>query len=426
MSSMREQQTTCEVLTVAGILLIALISPYTDLEPVARLHLQDALLAATVVCGLTVLWRRHGFRNMLVRIPLPAIGVFCVSVASLVNVINFPMGARKASEIGLFILLFIVAGLCLTRNDQRRWLVGAMSISGVVVLGMGMWQLIQGNVTPVALFPNRNVFCGFVSGTIFILIAPSLSLGRYAGGAIMILGFAAAFLLLPASGWIGMAAGLLVLWVMRGKRILALFGSLAAAVGVLLSRSLFASHFHRQLANLTLVDPNGLDVSQRYLEWSAALRMLADNCVLGVGAGNYQLNIGKYFGMLPKNNTLEIDAQSGWLVIGATLGIAGLFMLVCLFVEVVQRERMHLRDGRDLASAGLVAAIVAWGVVNMFTPILRRETGPLVMLTLGLLWRGGRTISGTHEDEIGSECDDGGDTQFFRYSFGRKSLEPEK
>ncbi len=65
------------------------------------------------------------------------------------------------------------------------------------------------------------------------------------------------------------------------------------------------------------------DVPQRYIEAYAALGVLADRPLWGVGPGNYQAAIGPYYQGLPKANTMEHGSQVGAAVLLATLGISG-------------------------------------------------------------------------------------------------------
>jgi hypothetical protein len=62
-------------------------------------------------------------------------------------------------------------------------------------------------------------------------------------------------------------------------------------------------------------------------------------------------------------------------------------MTVWLFWAGIRGAWRHLKTCSDTITAGGVAAACAWAAANMFTPVLLRETGPAVMVTLGLLWQ---------------------------------------
>ncbi|MEQ8819157.1 MAG: O-antigen ligase family protein [Sumerlaeia bacterium] len=73
-------------------------------------------------------------------------------------------------------------------------------------------------------------------------------------------------------------------------------------------------------------------LKQRLAEWIAAVRMAADRPLLGVGLGNYQANIGRYYSPMPKLNTSDPDTQNGWLVVLSSIGFPATALLAILVV----------------------------------------------------------------------------------------------
>lgn len=66
------------------------------------------------------------------------------------------------------------------------------------------------------------------------------------------------------------------------------------------------------------------EVPQRYLEGYAALNVLSQYPLLGVGLGNYQLHIGEFYQGMPKTNTIVPGSRIGYGVILASTGLLGL------------------------------------------------------------------------------------------------------
>jgi hypothetical protein len=124
--------------------------------------------------------------------------------------------------------------------------------------------------------------------------------------------------------------------------------------------------------------PPGAIVKKRWLEWQPALAMLADNLALGTGAGTYQRNIGEaqYYGTLPNVRKSEPDTANLYLVVGASMGLAGLISLIAFQLHFwAKATRLWLAAGspveRGLA-AGLQGALVGIALANVFTSLFVR------------------------------------------------------
>jgi hypothetical protein len=134
---------------------------------------------------------------------------------------------------------------------------------------------------------------------------------------------------------------------------------------------------------------NGAHVAQRFIEWRAALNVLGDRPVLGVGMGRYQQEIGRYYSYLPKLNTMEPDAQNGYCITLVTTGLIGLACLVWIlqyfFARI--RRRMIASNGdacaRDL-SLGLFGSLIGFAFANLFVPILYQSTAAVFILILSI------------------------------------------
>ncbi|MBA4389183.1 MAG: hypothetical protein C0404_14515 [Verrucomicrobia bacterium] len=376
-------------ITTLTIMLLLAVSPVAKLAPVKALYLQDGLLMLAIAACAVAVARRGDILCSLRRIPLAAIGMLCVVLMSLAGAIKLGEGGREATKYVLLLALFASVLLASGRDVNVPVLMGWMSLIVAVLLAIGLWQLIRKWEYPISIFENRNVYAGMAAGLVVVGAGFFEDVAGKRGRVATFLLVMISFAVLPSSGWVGISAGLLLLLAFRQTRSAGLVGIAAGVTGVLVSALAFDAHFSRQLANLGLHDPNGKDISQRYLEWFAALNMLSDNPVLGVGAGNYQAFIGKYYELLPKLDTLEYDAQNGWLVIASTTGFAGLCSLAWLFIGGLLPGIRRAREGADIQATILAAAVIAWMAANVMTLVYVRETGPFVMVALALLWRYG-------------------------------------
>lgn len=134
---------------------------------------------------------------------------------------------------------------------------------------------------------------------------------------------------------------------------------------------------------------------QRYKEWQAALNMMVECPLFGVGAGGYQRNVNRFyrsegFGAMPKyaKNLLEPDTLNGYLVLGAGAGVPFLILLGAMFLRAGRFAVLRLGDEADAdargLAAGVVAALAALAVVAVFTNPFVRGVGVTLALVLAL------------------------------------------
>ena len=144
---------------------------------------------------------------------------------------------------------------------------------------------------------------------------------------------------------------------------------------ITISNNLFTSNILPKIQNIDehqkLIDQKY--VKSRYVEMQAAMNIMAEKSLLGVGLGNFQANIGMYYYTLPKLNTEEPYQHSGYLVIGATTGLLGLTALLWLFLFALKKSYKSFKIIPDVDKnktyLGLFGALIACMIENFFSNV---------------------------------------------------------
>jgi hypothetical protein len=228
-------------------------------------------------------------------------------------------------------------------------------------------------------FGNRNVLGGFLALALPLCCAGALGGARgwpaKAGCAALLLA-GLALDLSGASYWavVGVVAAMAAA---RGPRV---FIPVAAALVLWqacvlpnLPRENDMAHYE----SVALYDGNGR-ATRRYPDWQAAASMILTHPWLGVGPGNYQKQVGQYYGQVPNaTGPAEPDIQNLYLVLGASCGLPALLAFLALLATALGSG---LRAGR-LGAAGAVAAFAAAAVWH---PLLVRGLGIPFVFVLAL------------------------------------------
>jgi hypothetical protein len=136
-----------------------------------------------------------------------------------------------------------------------------------------------------------------------------------------------------------------------------------------------------------IIENDGRNLRQRYIEWQAELNMLQRYGITGSGAGSINDYRSEYYGRMPKLNTLQPFDQNGWLTIPAELGLMGLLCFIWILCEhgrYVFRNRLEISPEISRVRVALKAAFVACCVGNLLSSV--HYNGVLIgfVLVLGL------------------------------------------
>lgn len=368
----------------------------------------DVLLVLLAIVWVLNLIRTRRFRQVRWA-PQAAWALVAVAILSVTKAVDVKSALVEIGQIGVYFIVAFMLFVDILRHRHRvRTAVDVLAAATTIIV---LWGLVEYLTEPdpmkvAASFGNRNVYCGYLTIVVPLLYGLSLHVAQrwrrwWWLGVVVV-------------GVVTMLSGPL-LWCVLGALIVisaghnrpTLLKCLAAiAVFVALMPFVFPRNYAAALDELRNPYEEGeiykvaagadtgtgeevKVVKKRWLEWQPALNMMADNLLLGVGAGNYQLCIGQYYGLLPNVRKTEADTNNLYLVIGGSLGLAGLVSLVALlayFWRLASGLWLRVEDdwGRGLA-AGLMGSIGTLVVANFFTSLLVRGTGLVMFFVFALV-----------------------------------------
>ncbi|MEI6501859.1 MAG: O-antigen ligase family protein [Armatimonadota bacterium] len=322
-----------------------------------------------------------------------------------------------ALEIVQFVLYFAAVYMLFTNalntDARRRTAVRALLLATTLVVLYGLFQYVTATdlIAVKSTFGSRGAYSGFLTIVLplffGLVLFSELTWERYWAGAVVVLG--ALTILLPPLVWILalIIAAMALNWG-HGRTVPAVLGFAAIFLLVTLSVVPLNRQAFREMANpyeegpifktmgVEQTEGNKPDapiVKKRWIEWMPGLTMLAQNFVLGIGTGNYQLNIGQpeYYGFLPNVHKSEADTNNLFLVVAGTMGFAGLVCLLA-FMGHFWQYTGHLWEfgqtpwGRAL-TCGLWGMALAIPCANLFTSTFVRGTA--------LVWAFGYALIGS-------------------------------
>ena len=374
-----------------GILLTLFVAPtQLSLEPRPKLYLSLADLTLAVTAGVWLLdvvlqrdWRRLR--------PPPCVQVLFVAVAGLsLFVAQDRMFAVK--DIVQLVEFFVVGHLLFAAflREQENALRQALTVlfaATAINVGIAVFQYFSdvGVMDVRGTFGNRNVLGGFLALALPMLFGAMLGVRQVWVKVLLGLVLAAGMLVnLSGASYFAVMGVLACMAARRGHKV---FIPVAACLLVMqmcvlpkLPRENDVVHF----SSLALYDEEGL-VSRRYPEWQAAYDMTLNHPWLGVGMGNYQKQVGQFYGSIPRRTgPAEPDTQNLYLVLAASAGLPALLLFVVFLSGAARKARSVAAHATGLcAGLGLGAggAILAFAFTAVWHPLLVRGIGlPLVFV----------------------------------------------
>ncbi len=393
-----------------GLLFALLISPTQTAVNVGGYNLSPV---DPLIWGLFLLWgvwQIAGRRSLRFKPPLATALLFVFAVALSITRAGHKTDALK--ELVQAAEYFLVAGILFVNvfhtPRSARWALGIHVVAAVAVVALACAQYLHPEVAAFSVrgtFGNRNILGGYLALTLPLLFAIALFGGVDRRWGAALIAVVAAGLLVNLSGatLLALMIALLFVALCRGR------SAAAITLAVLLFLFLVAiprmprSNFEILQQSVSVFEADG-ELSARYTEWLGALTMWNEQPLLiggtewlqvedewgaginpmgwlvGVGAGNFQHNIGMYYGYLPQVNIniTEPDSHNTYLVILSTLGLLGVFGFVGM---LLQSAVIALRndDGSDNLARGIrigvAGALLAFAINAVWAGLLVRGIG---------------------------------------------------
>ncbi|KPL02008.1 MAG: hypothetical protein AMK75_03330 [Planctomycetes bacterium SM23_65] len=390
-------------------------------EKAPRLTLADILIwLAGALLFLRILLRRE-FR-LLRGVRPAAVLLVALTIASMLFAQNkLSAIADVIQYLEYFIVCYLVLVIVLGtrgRLEKFTWLWLAL---GLYVVLAGLVHYVKTGRAAVdvsSTFLNRNILSGYLAMTLPFAWGMILHYDYLSARLAWLVLIAVGLVVVLAGGpWIAAVIGILVVSVIRSRKLLpvVLLALLILVVGAfpllprnntaVLAKSIYP--FHEELKT-----ENPLDrVNPRYIEWQAAAKFLTPGyhrelgisrathlrqLLLGVGIGNYQLNVGRFYGYLPNpnENTVEPDTHNVYLVLAVSVGIPAMLAFLWLVGSFLRRAALGYARTDDPFLRGLLlgctGALTSILITNIFTSTLIHGTGPAMILVFAFAAAGAR------------------------------------
>mgnify|MGYP000849915128 FL=1 len=380
-----------------------------------RLGLADLLLAATAgVWGLDILLTRGWHRLWAVRPHWTHLLFTLCAAAAVCTAVDRGEAIKELVQIFEYFIVGAMVFAAFLRERDDTVLVGARLVShpplfptlGVVtavVLALALVQyfspaghrsiacfaepktldiivnVLGGRESPLLVggtFGNRNVLGGFL--TLALPLAAAGALGATRGiaarcGCALLVLAGLTVNLSGASCW-AVVIAVVALAAARGAKVFIPVALVLVLWQACVLRNLPRENDLCHFESVALYDSAG-QPTRRYPEWQAAASMILTHPWLGVGPGNYQRQVGPFYGQVPNaTGPAEPDIQNLYLVLGATCGLPALLAFGALLTTAIGSAQ---KAGRT----GVAAALAAFALACVWHPLLVRGLGlPLVFV----------------------------------------------
>jgi O-antigen ligase len=373
------------IISIGAALVLAISANQFSFEVAPKAYLSPVDPLVWLVFFLWLIQRlrkRDLFR--VVRLPICAVLFLAVCALSCLRATNRLTAFKDLFQFGeYFVAAFLVFSTVQASNSRRRLLAIVFSAVTAIIVTVAAVQYAQAGTEDFAvrgLFGNSHVLGGFLALALPVAFAVALYPGNWWWRVSAVLTVVAgAMVTLSGAAFLAVSTGCLLLAARRGRTAL-----LATAVGITLLCAAILPRMPRANADahyqsMACFTDDGEPVD-RYPEWQAAAIMVLENPWLGVGIGNYQDNIGMYYGMLPSpNEATEPDTQNLYLVLAASAGIGAAIAFASLLVSaIVAGWQTAVRTADPLVSAlasGAAAGLVGFAIAAFWSPLLVRGIG---------------------------------------------------
>ena len=363
-----------------------------EVAPKTYLSLVDPVVWLGFVVWVIRVARKQ--ERMVVRPPLLVVLLLGCMALSVVRATDRVAGLKDLFQYTeYFVVAFLLFGSSFQAEARRRRLTLLFLSVGIAVVA---WAAVHYCIAAVPAlkvrgpFGNRNVYGGFLCLllplALGLLVHDRQPVRRVAWGTVLLAGLITN---LSGGALLGLLIGGAVVLGMRGERALLTGMAVTAGLFFLVFPQLPRPNGEILYDSVRMVGDDNV-LSPRYVQWQAAWIMMDERPGLGVGAGNYQQNIGSYYGSLPSPVMVqEHDSQNLYLVLGSSIGFIGMAAfagtLIVLIVRAVGRAA-RMADGWDKGlMLGAAGSLVAYGIACLWSPLLVRGIGIPLAFMLALV-----------------------------------------
>lgn len=291
---------------------------------------------------------------------------------------------------------------------RRRLAVTTFAVAIMFTTLLAAIQAISGRNEPAALFGSPNIYGGFLAIALPLLCARFLQEWRQLHYPVLYLALA---LLLGLSTIISVWAvaalfiGVIVVgWMLTTPTRLAML-LLVMSIATYFIWTIPSPLKPSRDESLTVMSPKPpedpsqqRDWKKQYIEWYAVFNWANDQLPVagaegehaksfatGVGPGNYQGNVGRYYGGLPNETKMPPDSNNLFLVQAVSLGFLGLGALIWVLLHFAHQARLAVRRfPEDWLGTGVLGSLAAFVFVNLFHAMIVRGTGIVLAFILSL------------------------------------------
>jgi O-antigen ligase len=404
------------------LILLIFAIPYSSLTKVGG-ETYSVTATEVLVALLLIAWigRRIVARRIELRVGPTIVMLALLLLASVISTLtaeDFPNALKEVIKLGEMLVVAIYAATELDRPEDTRLIVVALLLAGASAAIVGLVQFATGQgPESFAIGPFMRAYGTFeqpnaLAGYLGMLLPLGIAFACRAAPerpvvtvATVIIGVAI-IATLSRGSWVGSALGLGLMglvWSATSRRVLlgvAAIGCVGLMLGVagLLPASMsdrlatMAENFLVFDVSKVEVTPTNFSLVQRMALWQAGWEMAIDHPLVGIGPANYEAVYDRYslWGWaegLP-------HAHNYYLNTFAELGIVGLLVFLGFCVTAALRTSRGIRETQDPASVrrvfliGVLGALVAFSVHNMFDNMFVHGIGVQFALILGLVEAG--------------------------------------
>lgn len=392
----------------------------------------EVLVALMVLGWIARAAARRSFTIPLTPVTLPLVAMLAVMALSGFQATQLSLTLKETLKWLELVLVFLFIVSEMRSAGQVITLLLLLLAGGTMeallgfaqfALGLGPDSFAIGQfMRAFGTFEQPNPYAGYLGmliplGVGLLLTGPPRGVRVFAAAA-CILGSAAVLMSLSRGAWVGIALGLasmMLLWNHRTAILLAVAAIAATPIAALAFLNVLPDEVSSRLATALdyfrfvdvtqeTVTSQNWAVIERVAHWQAALDMISQNPLLGVGGGNYPAVYEWY--AVPGWPEALGHAHNYYLNIAAETGILGLLVYLAIPMVAIAhavkwlarssgdgRAPVHVNFWRGIL-VGTLGALVASSVHNMFDSLFVHSMSVQLGMILAMAQLSARALAG--------------------------------